>query len=98
TFLTAAPAIGGKTLMDAVGASSPDSISWRILFALAALLSLVSVIVANFYKSHDMASHLSKARACDAKLEGLETLLELEKITLDDAATQYIQLLPDIDC
>ena len=31
TLLTAAPAIGGKTLMDAVGASSPDSISWRIL-------------------------------------------------------------------
>ena len=96
TLLTAAPAIGGKTLMDAVGASSPDSISWRILFALAALLSLVSAIAANLYKSHDMASNLNKARACDAKLEGLETLLELNKITLDDAATQYTQFLPDI--
>jgi hypothetical protein len=82
--------------MDAVGASSPNSISWRILFSLAALLSLVSVIAANLYKSHDMASNLNKARACDAKLEGLETLLELNRITLDEAATQYTQFLPDI--
>lgn len=96
TVLTAAPAIGGKTLMDAVGASSPDSISWRILLALAALLSLVSAIAANLYKTHDMASNLNKARACDAKLEGLETLLELNRINLDDAATQYTQFLPDI--
>lgn len=96
TLLTAAPAIGGKTLMDAVGASGPDSISWRIIFALAALLSLASAIAANLYKTHDMASNLNKARACDAKLEGLETLLELNKITLDDAATQYTQFLPDI--
>lgn len=97
TFLTAAPAIGGKSLMDAIGASSPNSILWRIFFGAAALLSLMSVIAANLYKSHDMASHLRKARACDAKLEGLETLLEVRKIELNDAVTEYIQLLPDID-
>ena len=96
TLLTAAPAIGGKPLMDLVGASGPDSIQWRILFSLAALLSLASAIAANLYKSHDMASNLSKARACDAKLEGLETLLELNQISLDDAATRYTQYLPDI--
>jgi len=96
TLLTAAPAIGGKTLMDALGASSPSTISWRVLFALAAMFSLVSAIAANLYKSHDIASNLNKARACDAKLEGLETLLELNRITLDDAATQYTQFLPDI--
>ena len=98
TVLTAGPAIGGKTLMDAIpgAGAGPDSASWRIVFAVAALFSLVSVIAANLYKSHDMAANLSKARSCDAKLEGLETLLELNKITLDDAATQYTQFLPDI--
>lgn len=97
TFLTAAPAVGGKTLMDALGASSPDTIGWRVLLALAALLSLVSVIVANMYKSQDIATHLSKARACDARLDGLEMLLELKRIDLDDATTKYFQLLPEID-
>ena len=96
TVLTAGPAIGGKTLMDAIGAANPGSATWRIVFAVAALLSLASVIAANLYKSHDIAANLNKARSCDAKLEGLETLLELNKITLDDAATQYTQFLPDI--
>jgi hypothetical protein len=96
TFLTGLPAILGDTLLNSIGGSSPNSSSWRILCAFAALFSLVSVIVANLYKSHDIASNLNKARACDAKLEGLETLLELNRITLDDAATQYTQFLPDI--
>ncbi len=96
TFITGLPAILGKTLMDSVGGSNSDSISWRIVCALAALFSLISVIVANLYKSHDIASNLNKARTCDAKLEGLETLLELNRVTLDEAATQYTQFLPDI--
>jgi hypothetical protein len=96
TVLTAGPAIGGKTLLDAINAFGPNATSWRILFALAALFSLASAIAANLYKSHDLAANLNKARACNAKLEGLETLLELDKISLDDAATQYTQFLPDI--
>jgi len=96
TLLTAGPAIGGKTLFDTIGVSPEDPASFRLIFAGAALFSLVSVIAANLYKSHDIAANLNKARACDAKLEGLETLLELRKIALDDAATQYIQVLPEI--
>jgi hypothetical protein len=91
TFLTGASAIGAKPLKGQIDPYYP------YIFALAAVLSLVSVIVANLYKSHDMAAHLKKARACDAKLEGLETLLDLRKIDLNDAVTQYVQLLPEID-
>ncbi len=97
TFLTAAPAIGGKTLMDALGASSQGTIGWRVLLALAALLSLISAIVANLYRTQDIATHLSKARACDARLAGLEMLLELRKIEVDDGATKYTELLPEIN-
>lgn len=96
TLLTGAPAIGGEKLMKAVSQVDPGSDEWRIVVAVAALFSLASVIAANLYKSHDMAANLNKARSCDAKLEGLETMLELNKITLDDAATQYTQFLPDI--
>lgn len=96
TFLTAAPALGVKPLLSVLGAS-PDTMGWRVLLGFAALLSLISVIVANLYKSQDIATHLSKARACDARLDGLEMLLELRKIELDDAAAKYTQILGEID-
>ena len=96
TVLTATPAIGGKTMMDALGSSDPNSLTWRIPFATAALFSLLSTIAANLYKSHEIATRLGKAQACDAKLEGLETLLELEQITLKDSATQYTQYISEI--
>ncbi|KAA9040826.1 hypothetical protein FW778_01945 [Ginsengibacter hankyongi] len=43
-----------------------------------------------------MASRLAKAQACDAKLEGLEALLEAEQIDIKNAATQYTQIISDI--
>lgn len=95
TVLTAGSAIGGEKLITQMLEPS-DAAKWKIVFAVPVLFSLASLIAANLYKSHDMAANLSKARTCDAKLEGLETLLELNKITLDDAATQYTQFLPDI--
>jgi hypothetical protein len=96
TVLTATSALGGKPLMDALGITDPSSITWRILFATAALFSLLSTIAADLYKSHDIASRLSKAQVCDAKLEGLETLLELDQIALKEAATQYAQYIAEI--
>ena len=96
TVLTAGIASIGDNPIATIPPPSPGSVSWRIVFAVASLFSLASVIAANLYKSHDMAANLNKARSCDAKLEGLETLVELNKITLDDAVTQYTQFLPDI--
>ena len=95
TVLTAGSAIGGEQLIELLNQNNPKWM-WKFVFAVPVLFSLASVIAANLYKSHDMAANLSKARTCDAKLEGLETLLELNKITLDDAVTQYTQFLPDI--
>jgi len=96
TALTATSALGGKPLMDALGITDPNSLTWRILFAIAALFSLMSTIAANLYKTHDIASRLSKAQVCAAKLEGLETSLELDQITLKDAATQYAQYIAEV--
>ncbi len=93
TLLTATPAIFGKAVTDLVNTSV---VTGRMLFALAALFSLMSTIAANLYKSHDMASRLAKAQSCDAKLEGLETLLELGQIPLKEAATQYTRLISEI--
>ena len=96
TVLTATPAIGGETLMDVFGGGDASSLSWRIAFAAAALFSLASTIAANLYKSRDMAARLSGARACAVKLEGLETSLDLEQITLKEADTRYAQYISEI--
>lgn len=96
TALMATPAIGGKPLMDAFSILDPNSLTWRILFAIAALFSLLSTIAASLYKSNEIASHLGKAQVCDAKLEGLEMLIKVDQITLKDAVSQYNQYITEI--
>jgi len=95
TLLTATPAVLGKKLTDVLG-SSANPVTWQVLFAGAAFFSLIATVAANVYKSNDMASRLAKAQACGAKLEGLETLLELGQISLKEAATQYTKLISEI--
>jgi hypothetical protein len=94
TFLTAAPAVGGKTLLDAIGGTTAVV---RILLAIAALLSLVSAIVANLYRSQEIATHLGKAHASDAILKWLEVALNLKQVPLEEAATQYRECLQETD-
>jgi hypothetical protein len=96
TLLTAAPALFGKTLADVLGTAGFNSFTGRVLFAVAALFSLLATVSANVYRSHDMASRLAKAQGCDAKLEGLETLLELTQVSLKDGASQYAQHISEV--
>ena len=96
TLLTAVPAVGGKTVIEALGGTNPDSDAWRIPFAIAALFSLLSTIAANLYKSQDIASRFGKAEVCDAKLEGLETFLRANQIAVKDATEKYTQYITEI--
>lgn len=96
TALTAMPAIGGKTLTDALGGAGPEAPSWRILCGAASLFSLIAAVATNLYKSHDIASRLSKSQACDAKLDGLQTLVELGQMPTEEAARKYEVCLPEI--
>jgi hypothetical protein len=94
--LTAAPAIGGIRLTDALGAAGPDSPSWRVLCGAATLFSLIATIATNLFKSHDIASRLARAQACDAKLEGIEVLAELKQVSLKEATARYEKCIPDV--
>jgi hypothetical protein len=96
TLLTAGPAIGGLRLTQALGSAGDNSPSWRILCAIAALCSLASTIATNLFRSHDIASRLARAQACDAKLESLELLVELKQLTLKEATARYDKCLPEI--
>lgn len=95
--LTAGPAFGGKTFTawftDIFGLNSP---TWQLLCLGATGFSVAAVIATNLSKSHDVASKIQRAQTADAKLEGLETLIEMDHIDAEKASSLYVQYLNDI--
>lgn len=60
------------------------------------LVSLVATISVQLGKSQDMAAQLRAAEACDAELEGLQTLLELQHLPVQNAAELYFNYITKI--
>lgn len=90
---TAGPALGGVSFAEAVQQTfslSTSSIVWRALCLVAMLVSLASAISIQLNKSQDTAAQLSAAEACDTELEGLQTLLELSQLPIQNAAELYL--------
>jgi len=95
--LTVGPGIGGVDFIDSANNVASFGIPiWQILCLIATVLSVSAVIINGMLKSHDMTSKITSARICDAKLEGLETMLELGQISLEQATPLYTQYLADI--
>ncbi len=95
--MTAGPGMGGGGFIEAAkGIASFGIPVWQVLCLLATLLSVSAVISNGMLKSNDLASKIAQVRSCDAKLEGLETMLELEQIKLDQATSLYTQYLTEI--
>lgn len=85
---TAGPGVGGGGFIEALkGVVSFGIPVWQVLCLLATLLSVAVVITNGMLKSNDIASKISQARGCDAKLEGLEIMLELQQIDLQQATS-----------
>jgi hypothetical protein len=95
--LTAGPGIGGDGFIGAAkGIISFGIPVWQVLCLIATTLSIIVVISNGMLKSHDITTKIGQARMGDAKLEGLETLLELEQIDVKQAAQRYSQYLTEI--
>lgn len=95
--LTAGPGVGGSGFIEAArGAVSFGVPVWQALCLLATLFSVAVVIVNGMLKSNDLISKISQARVCDAKLEGLEIMLNLNQIGLKQATSFYTQYLTEI--
>jgi hypothetical protein len=100
--LTAGPALGGERFTAGVkGAVGiwDESLVWRSLCLAAMIISIVAAISSNLYKSHEVASRLANAQACNAELEGLETLVQFGQIPVKEAVglyQQYITRIPFI--
>ncbi len=95
--LTAGPGVGGDGFVSSVGNLVPFGIPvWQILCLAATILSVTAVVVTGMLKSHDLTSRIASARSCDAKLEGLETMLELAQLEVEHATPLYTQCLTEI--
>jgi len=95
--LTTGPAVGGKPLTawltGTLGLTSPV---WQLLCLAATVCSVAAAIATNMSKSHETVSKILRAQTCDAKLEGLETLIDMDQIDLQKASSLYTQYLPEI--
>jgi hypothetical protein len=95
--LTAGPGVGGSGFIEAAkGVVSFGIPVWQVLCLLATLLSMAAVITNGLLKARDPTFKIAQVRGCDAKLEGLETMLELNQIDLQQAASLYTQYLTEI--
>jgi hypothetical protein len=90
--LTAGPALGGPAFADGVQAGlslSSDSLVWQVLCLAALVVSVVSAVAANLVKRQDAVARISAAETCGAELEGLQTALEFDQVTLAVAVGLY---------
>ncbi len=95
--LTAGPGVGGTGFIEsAKGVISFGIPVWQVLCLLATLLSMSAVITNGLLKTKDLTTKISQVRGADAKLEGLETMLELNQIDIKQAASLYTQYLTEI--
>lgn len=94
--LTAVPAVGGAPvtswLTQALGLESPV---WRLLCGAASLSSIAATIATTTLKSTHLEEHVSRALACRARLEAIETGIALGYADLRQATTDYLKCVED---
>lgn len=95
--LTAGPGVGGEGFIaSAQGVVSFGIPVWQVLCLAATVLSATAVVANGMLKSYDMTSKIASARTCDAKLEGIEIMLELGQADLKQATQHYTQCLAEM--
>jgi hypothetical protein len=93
-FLTAGPALGGKTfaawLTSVFGLTAP---SWQLLCGLAALSSVTATVSMQWVKSHQIDEKVIKAQGLSARLEALALGVLAGTIETPRAMTDYAQVI-----
>lgn len=95
--LTAGPGIGGNEFVDSFKSVVSFGVPiWQVICLIATTLSIAAVVINGMLKSNDIGAKINATRSCDAKLEGLETMLELAQVSVEQAAPVYTQYLNEI--
>jgi hypothetical protein len=101
--LVSGPALGGETFTSGAAdvlAVRASSAVWQVLCFLGMVAAVVAAISTNLHKSQNLAGRISTAEACDAELEGLETMLEFKRLPTEEAVELYqgyITRIPFVD-
>jgi hypothetical protein len=92
--LTAAPALGGKSLADWITSTFDlRSPSWQILCALAAACSLLATVSTQLLRSHNIDEHVMGARNALARLEVLEIAIISKQMDNAQAVSEYMRCI-----
>lgn len=97
--LMVGPGLGGEkftTRMAQLLSVADDSLVWRALCLAALLISVGIAILNRLNGSPDTAMRLATARLCLARLEGLETAVEVGTVNVSDGLKQYQQYVNDV--
>ena len=91
--LTAGPGVGGTKFTDGVAERLDVAAAavWQSLCLVGMLTSVVAAISANLSKSRNAEARIVSAEACNAELEGLQTLVEFQQVSLSEALKLYQQ-------
>jgi hypothetical protein len=101
--LVSGPALGGETFTSGAAdvlAVRGSSAVWQVLCFLGMVAAVVAAISTNLHKSQNLAGRISTAEACDAELEGLETMLEFKRMSTEEAVELYqgyVTRIPFVD-
>lgn len=96
TLLTAAPALGGKALIELLkGAFGLQTPVWQLLCAAAALCSALATVTNQVLKSNGRDEQLLRARTCRARLESLELGLVAGSLDAAHATPEYARCLEE---
>ncbi len=97
--LTAGPAFGGESFAETVQAGlSLDRPSrvWGLLCLGALVVSVTAAVSVQMDKSNDLRSRIGAAEAAGVMLDGLRTRLEFGRMSTEDAAQEYQDILAGI--
>lgn len=92
--LTAGPGVGGEGFVEAARGLVAFGVPvWQVLCLIATGLSVTVVVTNGLLKAGDLGARIADGRVCAARLEGIETLLELGQTELAEAARDYTECL-----
>jgi hypothetical protein len=97
--LTAGPAFGGEkfaeTVTTGLSLERPSRV-WGILCFGAVVVSVTAAVAAQLTKAHDLRSRIGAAEAAGVMLDGLRTRLEFGRMSIQDAAQEYQDIIAGI--
>jgi hypothetical protein len=97
--LTAGPALGRENFTETVQSGlslERSSTVWSVLCLGAAVVSVTAAVSAQLNKAHDLRSRIGAAEAAGVMLDGLRTRLEFGRLSTEDAAQEYQDILTGI--